>query len=76
LLYAFELDSPSAANEVHDDGDQGKEEQQVNQEAADVQNKESAKPKQNQHHSENEKHEKNLLSSLELSRRRDEYQVI
>jgi hypothetical protein len=51
------LDRSSATDKVHDDGDQGKDKQQVNQEAADVQDKEPAEPKQNQHHSQDEKHE-------------------
>lgn len=38
------LDRSSAADKVHDDGDQSKEEQQVNKEAADVQDEESAEP--------------------------------
>jgi hypothetical protein len=45
------LDRSSAANEVHDDGDQGEDKQQMNQEAAYVQDKEPAEPEQNQHHS-------------------------
>jgi hypothetical protein len=52
------LDRSSTANEVHNDGDQGKEKQQVNQEAADVQDEETAEPEQNQHHSQNKKHER------------------
>jgi len=51
------LDRSSAADEVHDDGDQSKDEHQVNQEAAHVQDKEPAEPEQNQHHSQDEKHE-------------------
>lgn len=45
-LCLVELDCPFTADEVHDDGDEGEEEQQVNQEAADVENKESAEPEQ------------------------------
>ena len=51
-------DCSSAADEVHDDGDHGEEEQQVNEEAAHMQDEEAAKPEQNQHNSENEKHER------------------
>jgi hypothetical protein len=49
-------DCPSAANEVHDDRYQRKEKEEMNQETADVQDEKSAKPKQNQHHSQNEEH--------------------
>ena len=41
-----ELDCPFTTYEVHDDGDEGEEEQQVNKEAADMENKESAEPEQ------------------------------
>jgi len=47
----------SPADEVHDDGDHGEEEKQVNEEAAHVQDEEPAKPEQNQHNSQNKKHE-------------------
>src|SRR5258707_12303661 len=50
-------DCSPAADEVHDDGDHGEEEQEVNEEAAHVQEEESAQPEQNQHNSQNEKHE-------------------
>jgi hypothetical protein len=39
-------DRSSASDKVHDDGDQSKEQKQMNQKAADVKDKESAKPKQ------------------------------
>jgi hypothetical protein len=48
---------PAAADEVHDDRDHGEDKQQVNEEAAHVQEEESAEPEQNQHNSQNEKHE-------------------
>jgi hypothetical protein len=48
---SVELNGWSAADEVHDDGDHGKDKQQVNEKAADVQDEESAEPKQDQHHS-------------------------
>ena len=51
------LDGSSTADEVHDDRDQGKDQQQVNEEAAHVKNEETAKPKQYQNDSQNEKHE-------------------
>src|SRR5258708_39834103 len=44
-------DCSPAADEVHDDGDHGEEEQEVNEEAAHVEDEEAAKPEQNQHHS-------------------------
>jgi hypothetical protein len=50
------LDRSSATDEVHDDGDQGKDQEQVNQEAADVQHEEPAQPEQYQYNSKNEKH--------------------
>jgi hypothetical protein len=53
----LESDRSPATDEVHNDRDQGKDQQQVNQEAAYVQNKKSAEPKQNQHHSQDKKHE-------------------
>jgi hypothetical protein len=51
-----DLDCSSATYKVHDDRDQSKDQQEVNEEAADVQNKEPAKPKQNQYNRQNEKH--------------------
>jgi hypothetical protein len=51
------LDGSFATDEVHDDRDQRNDKQQMDQKAANVQDEESAKPKQNQHHSQNEKHE-------------------
>jgi len=57
LLHFDRLDSSSATDEVHDDGDQGKDEQQMDQEAADMQDEEPAEPEQNQHHSQDEEHE-------------------
>jgi hypothetical protein len=58
LCFALRLlDRSSAADEVHDDRDQGEDKQQVDQKAAHVQNEEPAEPEQNQHHSQDEKHE-------------------
>jgi hypothetical protein len=45
LWTSIMLDRSSATYEVHDDRDQGEDEQQVNEEAAHMQNKESAEPK-------------------------------
>jgi hypothetical protein len=50
-------DRSSAADEIHDDRDQGEDEQQVNEKAAHMQDEEAAKPEQNQHNSQDEKHE-------------------
>jgi hypothetical protein len=51
LCVSVELNGSSAADEVHDDGDQRNDKQQVDQKAANVQEKKSAEPEQNQHHS-------------------------
>jgi hypothetical protein len=50
-------DRSPATDEVHNDGDQSEDEQQVNKKAAYVENKKPAEPKQNQNNSQNEKHE-------------------
>lgn len=42
----FGLACPSAAYEVHDDGDQCEEQQKVDEEAADMEEEKSAQPKQ------------------------------
>ena len=55
------LDCAPATDKVHDDRDQRKDKQQVNEEAADVQNEEPAKPEQNQYNRQNEEHD-DLLS--------------
>jgi hypothetical protein len=70
------LDCSSAADEVHDDGDQGEEEQQVNEEAAHVQDEEPAKPEQDQHNSQDEKHEMTFFLETVLRAGREYYQVI
>jgi hypothetical protein len=62
------LDRTSAADEVHDDRDQSEDKQQVDEEAADVQNEETAQPKQNKHNGQNKKHD-DLLSWNRLARR-------
>jgi hypothetical protein len=41
---------------VHDERDDGKDDEQVNEETAYMQDEESAKPKNDEHHSQNEKH--------------------
>ena len=51
------LDGASAADKIHDDRDQSKDQQQMNEEAAHVKNEEPSKPKQYQNDSQNEKHE-------------------
>jgi hypothetical protein len=55
-IYRGILDCSSATDKVHDDRDQRKDKQQVNEEAADVQNEEPTQPKQNQYNRQNEKH--------------------
>jgi hypothetical protein len=45
--------SSAAADEVHDDGDDSEDEQEVNEKAADVQDEEATEPKDNQHHRQN-----------------------
>jgi hypothetical protein len=40
-------DGASATNEVHDDRYQGKDQQEMDEEAADVKNEKSTQPKQN-----------------------------
>jgi hypothetical protein len=50
------LDGASAADKIHDDRDQSKYQQQMNEEAAHVKNEEPSKPKQYQNDSQNEKH--------------------
>jgi hypothetical protein len=42
FFFRLFLDRASAANKVHDDGDQGKEQKQMDQKTADVKDKESA----------------------------------
>jgi hypothetical protein len=43
---------------VHDDGNDRKDQEQVNQESADMEEREAAEPKQNENHCENQKHVK------------------
>ena len=52
--------SPAAADEVHDERDNGKDQQQVNEETADMQNEESAKPEHDQYNRKYDKHENPL----------------
>ena len=56
LLQLPGSDCSPAADEVHDDRDQGEDEQQVNEKAAHMQDEEASKPEQDQHDSKNEKH--------------------
>ena len=69
------LDRASATDEVHDDRDQSEDKQQVDEEAADVQNEETAQPKQNKHNGQNKKHD-DLLSWNRLRAGREWLQVI
>ena len=62
------LDRTSPADEVHDDRYQGEDKQQVDEEAANVQNEEAAQPKQNKHNGQNKKHD-DLLSWSRVARR-------
>jgi hypothetical protein len=55
-LQICKLNSSSATYEVHDYGYKGKDQQQMNEEAADVQDEKSAKPEDNEHDRQNEKH--------------------
>jgi hypothetical protein len=57
----------SAAYEVHDDGDKGEQEQQMNQKTAHVQNEEAAEPEQNQNYSQDKKHGRPLFSCSRLA---------
>ena len=57
----------SSANEVHDQRNDGEEDQQVNRETADVHDKESAEPENDQNHCENQEH-RLLLSETWISR--------
>jgi hypothetical protein len=50
------LNSSSAAYEVHDYGYKGKDQQQMNEEAADMQDEEAAQPEDNEHNRQNKKH--------------------
>jgi hypothetical protein len=49
--------SPTAADEVHDQRDDGKDQEQMNEEAADMQDEKSAKPKHNQYNRQYDEHE-------------------
>jgi hypothetical protein len=61
---------------VHDDGDDGKDEQQMNEEAADVQDEKSAKPKHDQYNRQNDKHGKPSFVSAGCRARREYLQEI
>jgi hypothetical protein len=50
------LNSSSATYEVHDDRYKGKDQQQMNEEAADMQDEKSAQPEDNEHNRQNKKH--------------------
>jgi hypothetical protein len=66
---AITLDGPSSADEVHDDGNYSKDQQQMDEETADMQNEKSPKPKNNQHNSQYEKHERPLSRARVRARR-------
>jgi hypothetical protein len=55
-IFLYKLNGSSTTYEVHDDGDKGKDQQQMNEEAADMQDEESAQPEDNEHNRQNEKH--------------------
>ena len=61
-------DCSSAADEVHDDRNQGKDQQQVNQKAADMKDEESAEPEQDEHYSQNQKHKLPFVEQIALPR--------
>ena len=46
----------SATDEVHDDGDNGKDEQQMDKKSADMKERKATEPEHNQNHSENKEH--------------------
>ncbi len=50
------LRAASASDEVHDDGDDGEEYEQVDEEAADVKHEESTEPENHQDNCENKEH--------------------
>jgi hypothetical protein len=59
--------SPTAANEVHNKRDDGKDQQQMNEEAADMQDEKSSKPKHNQYNRQYDEH-KSLFRKYRFSR--------
>jgi hypothetical protein len=60
---------------VHDEGDDGEDDKQVNQKTADVQDKESAQPENDEHHCQYEKHAEPSFS-FDMSRQARMSQVI
>jgi hypothetical protein len=66
-------DCSSAADEVHDDRDYREDEQQMDEEAAHVQDEESAEPEQNQHNSQNKKHERTFFLGTVCRAGRESY---
>ncbi len=49
-------DRPAAADKVHDDRNDSEDQQDVNEEARDVEDKKSAEPQKDENDSENKKH--------------------
>jgi hypothetical protein len=56
LRLEYRSDRPLAGYEVHDERDDSEDDEQVNQKTADVQDKKSAQPENNEHHSQYKKH--------------------
>jgi hypothetical protein len=56
---------PAAGNQVHNQRDDGKDDEQMNQQAADVQDEKPAYPKKNQNNRQDQEH---LLSSQNFPR--------
>lgn len=56
-------DGATATNKVHDDSDDREQDQQVDEKAADVEDQETSKPKNQENHCEDEEHG-NLLSDV------------
>jgi hypothetical protein len=50
---AISLDGASAADEVHDDGDEREDQQEMNEKAADVQHEKTTQPKNYKHNRQN-----------------------
>jgi hypothetical protein len=72
---ADKLDGAFSANEVHDDGDDRKDQQEMDEKTADMQNEESAKPKNDQHNSQDEKHERPAFLSTGCRAGREGYRT-
>jgi hypothetical protein len=55
-IFARVLDGGASAKEVEDDGDDGKDQQDVNEKCCDVEDQETCEPGENQHYCYYEKH--------------------